>query len=132
MVLKLGELSDDFIDVSQSAGVDDNIEVSALSTQIVQMNTRDVVYLARNDFTEADNNINNTITDGNIRSIDFTEVVHPEPEDSGNRDYGESEGGEDINGMDVFISKIVDDNEGEETTTEIEPFELSIIGEIPM
>ncbi|WP_020006618.1 pLS20_p028 family conjugation system transmembrane protein [Salinicoccus albus] len=132
VVSQLGELSDDFIEVSQSAGVEDNIEVSSLSTQIVQTNTRDLVYLARNDFTEADNNINNTITDGNIRNIDFAEVIHPNPDDSDNRDYGEDENGESINEHEAFTSKLVDNEDGEETTTEIEPFELSIIGEIPI
>ena len=131
-VMKLGELSDDIIEVSKSAGVEDNIEVSSLSTQIVQTNTGDVVYLARNDFTEADDNINNTITDGNIRDIDFSEIVHPSPdEDNGERDFGESASGENINEMDVFSNKIVDAEDGTQTTKEIEPYELKFIGEIP-
>jgi len=130
-IMQLSQFSDDAIEVSKSAGVDEHIEVSALSTQIVQTNTRDVVYLARNDFETADNGINNTITDDNIRNIDFTEVVHPDPDESGERSYGESVSGENINGMDVFSSKIVDDEEGNPETTDLEPFELPFIGEIP-
>jgi len=130
-IMQLSQFSDDAIEVSKSAGVEDNIEVSALSTQIVQTNTRDVVYLARNDFEEADNGINNTITDGNIRNIDFTEVVHPDPDESGERNYGESVSGNAINEDEVFSSKIVDDEEGNAETTDLEPFELPFIGEIP-
>src|SRR5699024_3760564 len=130
-IMQLSQFSDDAIEVSKSAGVEDNIEVSALSTQIVQTNTRDVVYLARNDFEEADNGINNTITDGNIRNIDFTEVVHPDPDESGERNYGESVSGNAINEDEVFSSKIVDEEEGNAETTDLEPFELPFIGEIP-
>ena len=131
MVLQLSQLSDDFIEVSQGAGIDEDVEVSALSTQIIQTNTRDVVYLARNDFN-IEGNIHNTITDSNIRNIDFTEIVHPEPDDDNNaRDYGESVSGEPINSFEVFQSKLVDNEDGEITTEALEPFSLKIIGEIP-
>ena len=131
MVLQLSQLSDDFIEVSQGAGIDEDVEVSALSTQIIQTNTRDVVYLARNDFN-VEGTIHNTITDSNIRNIDFTEIVHPEPDDNNNaRGYGESVQGKSINNHEVFRSKLVDNEDGEITTEELEPFSLKIIGEIP-
>ncbi|PKD97954.1 pLS20_p028 family conjugation system transmembrane protein [Macrococcoides caseolyticum] len=131
LTTELNNISTELVQAGKDAGSGETLKSETFATQIVAMNTVDLLYLSREMDWELDKKtyINNDISSSNIKYKDFSGLVNPSNKDgikeAGDRDYNL-----DSKEKKVFGHKLIDSEDGNISFEKIEPAEFKFIGQV--
>lgn len=131
LTTELNNISTELVQAGKDAGSGETLKSETFATQIVAMNTVDLLYLSREMDWELNKEtyINNDISNSNIKYKDFSGLVNPSNKD-GIKEAGDRYYNLDEKEKNVFSHKLIDSEDGNISFEKIEPAEFKFIGQV--